>query len=516
MTAAAPVSLRAITKRYGSTIALDGLDLDLQPGEVIGIAGPNGAGKSTLMRILAGEEHPDSGEILLGGAPWVPTSDWSRVAVVHQEPQLFLNLTVAENLMVGREGTSVARPRLDAANLGLMRTMGIADMAHMSLGDCTLATQQRTEIARAVARNASIFLFDEPNSALTSDESDELFREMHKLARSGRIVALVTHRLGDLVAHCRRVAVVRDGRVRRILEGADLTGDGIARQLVTEQKASASGDRAPRQRASEGEIAFQVRDWTHRNGAFAQVSLAARPGEILALMGVEGSGARELLRSFAGLERCTGQIEIGALRGDVALTGAAAFVPAARQYSLYTNLSVGENLLVRLGVPQIAGSALWLKRRQMQVLIADAIRRFLVKVRSPGQPVRSLSGGNQQKVAIAQALLCAPGLLLLEEPTRGVDIHSKAEIYGLLRDYAAKGHAAVIFCTELLEVYEAADTVRVAAKGRLSPPLAVAGYDHVEHLAGDVIRLEDERHAGAADQIPTRHPAPAPDATHPS
>ena len=499
MTAAAPVSLRAITKRYGSTIALDGLDLDLQPGEVIGIAGPNGAGKSTLMRILAGEEHPDSGEILLDGAPWVPTSDWSRVAVVHQEPQLFLNLTVAENLMVGREGTSVARPRLDAANLELMRTMGIADVAHIVLSDCTLATQQRTEIARAVARNASIFLFDEPNSALTSDESDKLFREMHKLAQSGHIVALVTHRLGDLVAHCRRVAVVRDGQVRRILEGAELTGDGIARQLVTEQRAPASGDRT-RQRTGEGESAFQVRDWTHRDGAFAQVSLSAQPGEILALMGVEGSGARELLRSLAGLERCTGQIEIGALRGDTALNGAAAFVPAARQHSLYSNLSVGENLLVRLGVPQIAGSALWLKRRQMQDLVADAIRRFLVKVRSPGQPVRSLSGGNQQKVAIAQALLCAPELLLLEEPTRGVDIHSKAEIYGLLRDYAAKGHAVVIFCTELLEVYEAADTVRVAAEGRLSSPLAVAAYDHVEHLASDVIRLEDAHRAGPAGQ----------------
>ena len=489
MTAAARVSLRNIKKSYGSTIALDGLELELLPGEVLGIAGPNGAGKSTLVRILAGEERPDSGEILLGGVPWLPTEDWSRVAVVHQEPQLFPNLTVGENLMVGREGVLASRPKLDAANLTLMRNMGIADVAHVTLGDCTLATQQRTEIARAVARNASIFLFDEPNSALTSDESDELFREIHKLAGSGHSVALVTHRLGDFVAHCKRVAVVRDGRVRRILEGAEVTEEGIARQLVTEGAMTAAGGQVLRADTG-GKRAFLVEDWTHDDGGFQSVRLEGRRGEILALMGVEGAGARELLRSLGGLERCSGRIEIGDLQGSKALKGAAAFVPASRQDSLFSNLSVGENLLVRLGVPEIAGFALALKRRQMQALIASAIRRFLVKTRTASQPVRSLSGGNQQKVAIAQALLRNPDLLLLEEPTRGVDIHSKGEIYGLLRAYAAQGHAVVIFCTELLEVYEAADSVRVAAGGRLSSALSVADYQQVEQLASAMISLE--------------------------
>ena len=489
MSVAATVSLRGIKKRYGSTTALDDLDLDLRPGEVLGIAGPNGAGKSTLVRILAGEEAPDSGAIALGGVPWLPTGDWARVAVVHQEPQLFPNLTVGENMLVGREGVRTARPRLDDDNLTLMRAMGIADMAHMALGNCTLATQQRTEIARAVARNASIFLFDEPNSALTNDESDELFREIRKLAGAGHVVALVTHRLSDFVAHCDRVAVVRDGRVRRVLEGVDLTEEGIARQLVTESAGGAGKDRL-RPAAETGQRAFLVEGWTHPDGSFSDVTLEGRQGQILALMGVEGAGARELLRSLAGLERCSGQIRIAALRGGKAANGVAAYVPAARQHSLYSNLSVGENLLVRLGVPEIAGRFLALRRRQMQGLIAAAIGRFLVKVRTASQPIRSLSGGNQQKVAIAQALLCNPDLLLLEEPTRGVDIHSKAEIYGLLRDYAMQGHAVVIFCTELLEVYEAADVVRVATGGRLSQGLQIADYDHVEDLARDIVRLE--------------------------
>src|ERR1700691_735297 len=194
------IRLRGLTKRYGATVALAGVDLDLRPGEVLGIAGPNGAGKSTLVRIIAGEELADSGELTFDGKSWSPTADGRAVAVVHQEPQLFPNLTVAENVLVGREGARVGRPRLGAADAKVMQAFGIDRFADRLLADCTLATQQRTEIARAVARDAQVFLFDEPNSALTDEESDELFQEMHKLAAGGRIVLLVTHRLPDLPA----------------------------------------------------------------------------------------------------------------------------------------------------------------------------------------------------------------------------------------------------------------------------------------------------------------------------
>ena len=226
------IRLRGLHKRYGATVALAGLDLDIRPGEVLGVAGTNGAGKSTLVRIVAGEERPDSGEVIFNGRPWTPAVDWRRVAVVHQEPQLFPNLTVAENVLVGREGTSKGWPKLASADAKVMKALGIDRFADMPLADCTLATQQRAEIARAVARDAQVFLFDEPNSALTDEESDELFREIHKLAAEGRIVLLVTHRLGDLFEHAKRVAIIRDGRVRAILEGDALTEDGIAEQLV--------------------------------------------------------------------------------------------------------------------------------------------------------------------------------------------------------------------------------------------------------------------------------------------
>jgi ABC-type sugar transport system ATPase subunit len=481
------IRVRALHKRYGNTVALAGIDLDIRPGEVLGIAGPNGAGKSTLIRIIAGEERADSGDLTFNGAPWAPTADWRSVAVVHQEPQLFPNLTVAENVLVGREGTSTGRPRLGAADAKVMEAFGIDRFAEALLEDCTLATQQRTEIARAVARDARVFLFDEPNSALTDEESDELFREMHKLAADGRIVILVTHRLVDLFEHAARVAVIRDGRVRAMLEGETLTEDGIAQQLVVDSGAEASAKGGGETRHGDDAL-VALSGWSHAS-AFGGVNLSARLGEIIALVGVEGSGARELLRSLAGLEHCSGTIEIADKKGESAQR-LSAYVPATRLHSLYSNFSVGENLLVRLGRPDIAGFAMALKKKRMRQLAAEAAARFLVKTRTLSQSIRSLSGGNQQKVAIAQALNCAPRLLLLEEPTRGVDIRSKKEIYRLLRDYVEAGNVVIMFCTEVLEVYEAADRAYVVADGALSPAVAVGQYDHIERLATDITRLE--------------------------
>jgi ABC-type sugar transport system ATPase subunit len=212
-------------------------------------------------------------------------------------------------------------------------------------------------------------------------------------------------------------------------------------------------------------------------------------------MGVEGSGARELLRSFAGLERASGDI---AIRGAADLGRLRAYVPATRALSLYSNFSVGENLLVRLGVPDIAGRLLALRRNRMEALARESVKRFLIKTPTTAIPIRALSGGNQQKVAIAQALNCSPELLLLEEPTRGVDIHSKNEIYHLLRDYAASGKVVVIFCTEVLEIFEVADCAHVVAEGRLSRQLTIADYRHVEQLATDVAKLEQRLNAASA------------------
>ncbi|CAN5568709.1 sugar ABC transporter ATP-binding protein [soil metagenome] len=493
------VEITELSKSYGDTVALAGLDLAAHPGEILGVAGPNGAGKSTMIKILAGETGADSGRILIDGRPWSAAFGDRGVAVVHQEPQLFPNLTVAENLLVGRERGRFLRHGVDEAERRLMSDLAISEVADRPLEKVTLAIQQRTEICRALAQDARVFLFDEPNSALTDEESADLFRRMHALADAGRVVILVSHRLAELVAHCKRVAVILDGRCARILEAAALTQDGIARELVVRQP---ERDSAAVERGSHGdETSLRLTAWTHGRGEFRDVHLDVHVGEIVGLVGVEGSGARELVRSIAGFEHGTGHVEVAGRTGAAAASSETGFVSADRQASLFSNLSVGDNLVARLS-REIAGPSGALRRGRMARIARAARDRFQVKAADLAEPIRSLSGGNQQKVAIAAAIIRRPEVLVLEEPTRGVDVGSKREIYRLLREYAGEGHAIVMYCTEVPEVFEVADRVHVVSDGLLSEPLLVPYYADVQSLASDITKLE--RHGMA---VPANPPA---------
>ena len=506
-TAGEGLRIRGLRKWYGDTRALDGLDLGARRGEILGVAGPNGAGKSTLIKILAGETRADDGTIELDGSPWDTASDDGRVAVVHQEPQLFPNLTVADNLMVGREGTRALRRGLDGAERQLMTDLAILDYADRPLGSVPLAIQQRVEIGRALARDARVFLFDEPNSALTQEESTDLFRRMHLLADAGRVVLLVSHRIAELAAHADRVALIIDGVCTTILEGADLTQEGIAAGLVTGQASREAEEQITVHLGEDAATALRLEGWTHGGGEFTGIDLHVRTGEIVAIVGVEGSGARELVRSIAGFEHGDGHIEIAGGGGRGAVASSTSLVSADRQTSLFGNLTVGENMVSRLS-REIAGAGGALRRGRMHRIATDLRERFRVKTTSVGVPIRSLSGGNQQKVAIAAAIVKRPEVLVLEEPTRGVDIGSKREIYRLMRDYAAGGHAVIIFCTEVPEVFEAADLAYVVSDGRLSDPLIVMNHPDVEALARAVTRLERHGAVVPAGVPPATPPAP--------
>ena len=480
--------IAGLRKWYGDTRAVDGLDLEAHRGEILGVAGPNGAGKSTLIRILAGETVADAGTIELDGATWDALGDVHRVAVVHQEPQLFPNLTVAENMMVGREGTRALIRRLRPAERDLMTDLAILDVADAPLGSVTLAIQQRVEIGRALARDASIFLFDEPNSALTQEESTDLFRRMHLLADSGKIVFLVSHRIAELARHADRVALILDGRCTTVLAGDELTQESIAGGLVTGQ-AQRDTDEPPPARLAEAPVTLRLADWTHAGGEFGGIDLEVRAGDIVAIVGVEGSGARELVRSVAGFEPASGRIEIGGREGPRATRSGTSLVSADRQTSLFGNLSVGDNLVARLDAEiRAVGGAL--RRGRMSRIAGDLRERFRIKTASLNVPIRALSGGNQQKVALAAAVIERPEVLVLEEPTRGVDLGSKREIYRHMRDYAAGGRSVVIYCTEVPEVFEAADLAYVVSDGHLSAALEVATYGDVETLARAITRLE--------------------------
>ena len=493
----AGLRIRGLRKWYGDTRALDGLDLDAFPGEILGIAGPNGAGKSTLIKILAGEARADDGEIRLDGQPWDTASDRDRVAVVHQEPQLFPNLSVAENVMVGREGTRAQVRRLNAAERALMAELAILEYADRQLGTVPLAIQQRVEIGRALARDARVFLFDEPNSALTQEESTDLFRRMHLLADAGNVVLLVSHRIAELAAHAKRVVLILDGVCTATLDGHSLTQEGIAAGLVTGQVLRQAEEQIVVHLGDDPETTLRLTDWTHGAGEFHGIDLNVRAGEIVAIVGVEGSGARELVRSVAGFERGSGHIEIARRSGRRA-AGRTSLVSADRQTSLFFNLSIGENMVSRLG-GEISAAGGTLRRGRMAHIANDLREQFRVKTHSLDQPIHSLSGGNQQKVAIAAAIIRRPEVLVLEEPTRGVDIGSKAEIYRLMREYARDGHAVIIYCTEVSEVFEAADLAYIVSEGRLSDPLVVMNFAEVKELARSITRLE--RH-GMSDAKP--------------
>ena len=489
--------IRGLRKWYGDTRALDGLDLEARPGEILGVAGPNGAGKSTLIKILAGEAREDSGELRLDGVVWQPLLDRDRVAVVHQEPQLFPNLSVAENLMVGREGTRAMVRDLDDGERGLMDDLAILSYADRPLESVPLAIQQRVEIGRALARDAGVFLFDEPNSALTPDESSDLFRRMHALADAGKVVILVSHRIAELAEHTDRVALILDGVCTTVLEGAGLTQEGIAAGLVTAQAARGPEVHDAAEPGAAAATALRLTRWAHTRGQFRAIDLDVPEGRIVAIVGVEGSGARELVQSVAGFERASGTIEIGGEAGRSAVATRTSLVSADRQMSLFSNLSIGENMVSRLS-GEITSFGRALRYGRMLEIAHELRDQFQVKATSVQLPIRALSGGNQQKVAIAAAIVKRPHVLVLEEPTRGVDIGSKREIYRLMREYAADGHAVVIYCTEVPEVFEVADLAYVVSEGSLSAPLVVADHPDVESLARAVTRLERHAAAGGA------------------
>ncbi len=490
------IEISGLVKRYGDTWALAGLDLAARPGEILGVAGPNGAGKSTLVKVLASETVPDSGVIALDGAPWRASSDADRVAVVHQEPQLFPNLTVAENLLVGQEPTRLLRPRGRDADRDVLREVGLLPYANDPVGSLPLALQQRTEIARALAKRADVFLFDEPNSALTEAESAELFDRMHALAAQDKVILLVSHRLAELAAHCDRLIVIVDGKVRTELAQPHIDQERIARELVVGRSGPAAADRAGR--PAPDRRLLHLSGWTHRHSRFADVELSLRAGEVVAIVGVEGSGGRELVRSVAGFENAQGTFSLEGPAGPLDHDDVA-YVTGDRSESLFTNLSVAENLYLRQAGSLTARTGV-LRRRQARAVAQESRTAFYVKTADLDTPIRSLSGGNQQKVAIASALALRPALLALEEPTRGVDLGSKAEIYRLLRDYCGSGAGVLLYCTEDSEVFDAADRVAVMSRGRMVGILDVAAFADAESLAEAIAVL------AGTDLVPT-HPS---------
>ncbi|WP_434740616.1 sugar ABC transporter ATP-binding protein [Micromonospora sp. SH-82] len=469
------LALEGVDKSFGAVAALRDARLELFAGEAHALVGENGAGKSTLVKILAGVHGPDAGRMLLDGEPVVFTGPADAraagVAVIYQEPTLFPDLSVAENIFMGRQPRRGLR-RIDTAAMRtrtdeLFTRLGVRiDPARPARG-LSIADQQLVEIAKALSFDARVLVMDEPTAALSGVEVERLFAVARALRENGAAILFISHRFDEVFALCQRVTVMRDGRWIATDEIGGLTVDGVVRTMVGRDVSALY----PKTETTPGEVRLQVRGLT-RHGYFDDVSFTVRAGEIVALAGLVGAGRSEVARAIFGVDRYdAGEVSVdgGTLRpGDppAAIAAGLALVPEdRRQQGLVMELSIERNTtlprrwaLSRLGL--LFGGT---ERRSA----ADWTRRLQVKAARNSDPVSTLSGGNQQKVVLAKWLSTDPRVLVVDEPTRGIDVGTKAEVHRLLSQLAAEGLAVLMISSELPEVLGMADRVLVMHEGRL-------------------------------------------------
>ncbi|MET8359793.1 sugar ABC transporter ATP-binding protein [Micromonospora sp. NPDC005171] len=477
--------LDGVTKSFGAVAALRGVHLALHSGEAHALVGENGAGKSTLVKVLAGAHAPDSGSLTLDGQPLrlgAPADARAAgIAVIYQEPTLFPDLSVAENIFMGRQPLRGLR-RIDTAAMNrdaerLFQRLGVRIDPTRPARGLSIADQQLVEIAKAISFDARVLVMDEPTAALSGVEVERLFAVARSLCEGGAAVLFISHRFNEVFDLCHRVTVLRDGAWVSSDDTADLTVDEVVRRMVGRDVSSLY----PKQDAELRDTLLDVRRLS-RAGVFTDVSFSVRGGEIVALAGLVGAGRSEVARAVFGVDRYdAGEVLVAgravpAGNPGRAIAAGMALVPEdRRQQGLVMELSVERNAtlarrraLSRLGL--LLGGVERAEARQWT-------RRLQVKASRLDAPVATLSGGNQQKVVLAKWLATAPRVLIIDEPTRGIDVGTKSEVHRLLSELAGQGLAILMISSELPEVLGMADRVLVMHEGRLVRELPRAEAD---------------------------------------
>ena len=470
------VALRDVTKSFPGVKALDGVSLEVRAGEVMALVGENGAGKSTLLKVLAGAQAPDSGSIEMDGKVVQIGSPRAAqalgIAVIHQELNLAEHLTVAENIWVGRE--HVGRTRLldrrsmAAATRSLLAELSIDEDPSVQVSRLNLARQQMVEIARALSLDANVIVMDEPTSSLTENEVDTLLALVTRLRSRGVAVIYVSHRLREVFSVADRVTVLRDGRNVVTREIAETTPDEIVRLMVGRDLLDLYGTRPVP--VARPDRVLEIEGICANNG-LKDISFDVGRGEIVGLAGLVGAGRTEVARIVFGADpRTSGVIrvegkELALNNPRAAILAGVGYLPEDRKgQALFLGLDVRPNISSACsGAVSRRG---WLNRRADRRLSHGYADRLRIRSSALEQPVGKLSGGNQQKVVLAKWLAVKPRVLILDEPTRGVDIGAKAEIYALIRQIAAEGVGIVFISSELPEVLGLSDRIIVLREGR--------------------------------------------------
>jgi ABC-type sugar transport system ATPase subunit/ribose/xylose/arabinose/galactoside ABC-type transport system permease subunit len=488
-------SLAGVTKIFGGTVAVSDVTIELRAGEVLALLGENGAGKSTCVKLLAGVYRPDAGAVVIGGQPCRLSSPLEAqragVAVMHQHPGLFPDLSIAENLFIGQTGT---KWKLDHASMQseaerLLKVVGLNADATLPLGKLRTSEQQLVEVARALSLNARVLIMDEPTAALSQREVERLFSVVDDLKEHGVAMMFVGHRMDEIYRVADRITVLRDGR----LVGTELTGELSRERAIQMMVGRALNDLYPRHTAAPGDIVLDVSGLS-LDGIFEDISFQLREGEILGLGGLVGSGRTEIARVLFGIDQPTeGAITIGGKRVDLASPSEAmkqgiAYVSEDRLgQSLVMDFSILNNASLTVLNEATRGG---LMSRSKELSLAEPfLDRLRLRFSSYDQPVSSLSGGNQQKVVLSKWLATGPRVLILDEPTQGIDVQSKAGVHEMMVNLASQGMAIILISSELPELLGMSDRMIVLREGHISARFerAEATQEKVIEAATDAI-----------------------------
>lgn len=465
--------LEGISKRFGGVTALADVSFELRAGEIHALLGENGAGKSTLIKILGGIHRPDAGRIVLDGVPAamqsVAAADRCGVRIIHQELALAPNLTVAENIFLGREPCRhglLDRRRLVAEARALVERLGLGEIRDVGqpVAELTVAQQQLVEMARALSRTARILVLDEPTSALSEAETQALFTTLRRLRLQGVGMIYISHRLEEIVQLTDRITVLRDGRSIGTQETSSLDKTQLVKWMVGRDIA----DHFQRPQAQPGAAAMEVRGL--RNAQVNDVSFTLHQGEILGIAGLVGAGRSELARAIFGIDRIdSGEIRVRGrarrLRGPrEALAAGVVLVPEDRKRE---GLVCSHSVAFNIALPWVCD---WISychpnRVRRRAIVARAVAHFHVKLADPEQPVESLSGGNQQKALVGRWMEHRPDVLILDEPTRGVDVGAREEIFEIIGGLVEQGMAVLLISSDLEEVLHLSHRILIYRDG---------------------------------------------------
>jgi rhamnose transport system ATP-binding protein len=487
--ASAPLSpllaLRGVTKNYGGVRALKGVDFELHAGEVHALLGENGAGKSTLIKVITGAHYPDAGEIVIGNETFrglSPTqSQQLGIACIYQQPALFPDLSVEENIGLRLERGGAAHrinwPQRRARARELLARIGAEILPETEVNQLSMPEQQLVEIACAVGSGARIVIMDEPTASLTRREQELLFAVVRELRTSRVGVVYISHRLEEIFALADRVTVLRDGASIATHPVAGIDEAGLIHLMVGREVAQLY----PPAEGEPGDVVFAVRDLGCAASGVNHVSFEVRAGEILGLAGLVGAGRTELARVLFGITPAdSGEILLNGtpltLRSpQAAIAHGIGYVPEdRRRHGVILEMPIAENISMAVHRRLFPGS--WLRFGRESSHALQYVRDLAIKCSGPDAPGGSLSGGNQQKVSLARWLATKPKLLILDEPTQGVDVGAKSEIHRIIRQLAKEGLAVILISSDLPEILGMSDRIGVMRGGTLAT-LLPAGTD---------------------------------------